>query len=98
MGGWAGENFFGTISQGYATGPVTGGAHVGGLVGQNHYATVEFSFWDIDTSGQTESGGGTGLSTAEMQTEITFTAAGWDFDAVWHMLPEGSYPYLRALP
>ena len=98
VGGLAGENFFGTISQCYATGPVTGESHVGGLVGQNNYATVEFSFWDIDTGGQTESGGGTGLSTAEMQTEITFTAAGWDFDAVWHMLPEGSYPYLRALP
>ena len=38
-----------------------------------------WSFWDIGTSGQTESAGGTGLTTAEMQDIEIFLDAGWDF-------------------
>ena len=36
-------------------------------------------FWDIQTSGQATSAGGTGKTTAEMQTAKTFLDAGWDF-------------------
>jgi hypothetical protein len=76
---------------------VTGGEYgVGGLVGDNMMGmggAVEFSFWDTETSGMATSFGGTGLTTAEMQTESTFT--GWDFVDVWYMLEGGSYPYLQ---
>jgi len=36
-------------------------------------------FWNIETSRQTKSCGGTGKTTAEMQTARTFLSAGWDF-------------------
>ena len=36
------------------------------------------SLWDTETSGTTYSSGGTGKTIAEMQTESTFTDAGWD--------------------
>jgi hypothetical protein len=37
------------------------------------------SGWNIETSCQTLSDGGTGKTTAEMQTTTTFLEAGWDF-------------------
>ena len=73
---------------------VTGaGDREGGLVGVNN-GTVTACFWDTETSGLSTSAGGTGLGTALMQTESTFTDTGWDFVSVWNMLPEGSYPHL----
>jgi hypothetical protein len=58
---------------------VSGDDPVGGLVGDDLKGTVKDSFWDIQTSGQAASAGGTGKTTAEMQMESTFTDAGWDF-------------------
>ena len=52
------------------------------------------SFWDTQTSGQTASSGGTGKTTAEMQTISTFCYAGWDFVNVWNMPWAGGYPIL----
>ena len=40
---------------------------------------VTHSFWDIETSGQSSSAGGFGMSTAQMQDIDTFSSAGWDF-------------------
>ena len=48
------------------------------MVGSNQL-TVVASFWDTQTSGQATSAGGTGKTTAEMQTAKTFLDAGWDF-------------------
>ncbi|MGI6460283.1 MAG: PASTA domain-containing protein [Candidatus Hydrogenedentales bacterium] len=98
-GGLVGNNPAGFISACYATGAVSGsGAQLGGLVGQNGGGVVEYSFWDVETSGITQSDGGTGLSTAQMETQSTFARAGWDFSSVWYMLAGGSYPYLVNLP
>jgi hypothetical protein len=36
-------------------------------------------FWDVETSGLSESDGGTGLTTAQMQDPNIFADAGWDF-------------------
>jgi hypothetical protein len=99
IGGLVGENY-GTIINCYATGSVSGGASVGGLVGGNN-GTVSASFWDIESSGQDWSDGGTGLLTNEMQTISTFTYAGWDFvgetvngiEDIW-FIPQGDYPHL----
>ena len=54
VGGLAGQNF-GTISQSYATGAVSGSTNLGGLLGQGGFgSTVTQSYWDIQSSGQTE--------------------------------------------
>lgn len=87
----------------YATGAVTGSSYVGGLIGYN-YNPVNACFWDINTTGQETSYGGTGKTTAEMQTKSTFTDAGWDFtnetvngtSDIWRMCTDGiMYPRLN---
>ena len=91
----------GRIRSCYSVGRVTGSADVGGLVGSN-WGAVEFSFWDIETSGQTTSAGGAGKTTAEMQTASTFLDAGWDFvdettngsEDTWWILEGQDYPRL----
>ena len=103
-GGLVAENY-GTVSNCYATGNVWGGDYAGGLIAENH-DTVTASFWDTQTSGQATSAGGTGKATAEMQTQSTFTDAGWDFvgetangtDDIWIIFGgEPDYPKLTAI-
>jgi hypothetical protein len=77
-GGLLGRGFLGTITQCYSTGSVQGDKLTGGLVGSALNAATA-SFWDTQTSGIATSCGGTGQTTAEMQTAKTFTDAGWDF-------------------
>ena len=99
VGGLVGFNW-GTITDCYATGSISGN-YVGGLVGYNG-GKVYNSFWDIQTSGQAESEGGEGKTTAEMQTLRTFTDAGWDFvdetengtEDIWWILEGQDYPRL----
>jgi hypothetical protein len=91
VGGLCGANC-GTISNCYAMGEVNGSS-VGGLCGTN-YRTISGCFWDMETSRQTTSDGGTGKTTAEMKTLSTFTDAGWDFTNTWWM-PIGDYPRLQ---
>ena len=84
----------GAISKCHATGRVTGNYYFGGLVGSAGGSTITDSFWDVNSSGQTTSAGGTGKTTAEMYTQSTFT--NWDFATpVWKMVWEGTdYPKL----
>jgi hypothetical protein len=56
------------------------------------------SFWDIETSGEPNSAGGTGKTTAEMKTMSTFTDAGWDFVEIWGIGENQTYPFLRTEP
>jgi hypothetical protein len=81
----------------FSTGKVNGNSDIGGLVGYNPRGTVEDSFWDKDTSGRTNSDGGTGLSTSKMKTSGTFTDAGWDLDSIWNLTVGLTYPYFRYL-
>jgi hypothetical protein len=67
-------------------------------VGYDYFGTVTASFWDIDTSGQLTSAGGTGKTTAEMKTKSTFTDAGWDFVEIWDIGENQTYPFLRTEP
>jgi hypothetical protein len=92
--GFLGQLFPGYIFTSYSTGFVKdyGG---GGLVGYNISGVIEGSFWDMETSGQVESDGGMGKTTAEMKTESTFTNAGWDFVEIWDIGEKQTYPYLR---
>jgi len=106
IGGLVGLNAA-AVTQCYSTGAVSGPYDAGGLVGQNWHGTVTQCFWDVDTSGlhnmcgiQTDAIGcddSFGKTTVEMQTESTFTKAGWDFVSIWRM-PENDYPHLRWEP
>ena len=80
-----------------------GNSRISGLVGTGYDPNdIHGSFWGIETSGQTVSFGGTGLTTAEMQTAGTFLEAGWDFideidngnDDIWWILGGQDYPRL----
>ena len=123
-GGLVGLNSYGTITNTYATGNVTGMSVQGGLVGflhggsiNNSYSTGQVSgsgsvhglvgvlqgsgstnnsFWDINTSGQNTSYGGTGLTTAQMQTSLDFLSVGWDLTNTWIVYNGNTYPLLRA--
>ena len=86
------------VSNCYATGSVSGSSIVGGLVGYDYFGTVTASFWDIDTSGQAISAGGTGKTTVQMQTQSIFTDAGWNFVEIWGIGENQTYPYLRIYP
>jgi hypothetical protein len=101
VGGLVGYNDNGTIDNCYSMASVEGVEHVGGLAGYNFRGTVTTSFWDIQTSNQATSDGGTGLPTAQMQIQVTFTDAGWDFvgetangiEDIW-FIPQQDYPHL----
>ncbi|MHC4460526.1 MAG: GLUG motif-containing protein [Planctomycetota bacterium] len=96
-GGLAGYNFAGLgegyISNSYSTGRVTG-RYSGGFVANSSIPTSN-CFWDKETSGKSSSDGGeTGLMTEQMQTESTFTDAGWDLVNIWDICEGTNYPRL----
>jgi hypothetical protein len=97
-GGLVGLNWpstTGSIINCYSTGASNGG----GLIGENVDGVITASFWDWQASGSSWSDGGTSKTTAEMQTQSTFTDAGWDFineiingtEDIWY-LTIGQYP------
>jgi hypothetical protein len=80
---------------------VLSGTTAGGLIETNETTgtfQVTSSYWDMNTSGQATSAGGTGKTTAEMKTQSTFS--GWDFSSIWEMdsSTNSGYPYLRSNP
>jgi hypothetical protein len=107
VGGLVGFNH-GTVSKCYSVGSVTGGPHVGGLVGLSDGAVI-VSGWDIETSGQATSSGGTGKTTAQMKDFTTYLASGWDIIAVdhdydrntgyiWNIVDDVTYAFLSWQP
>lgn len=108
VGGLVGHNRA-SVSNCHSTASVTGYEDVGGLVGRNYEGTVNNSFWDTETSGQTTSDGGTGNTTAEMQDIATFSGAAWGIVAVgslvernpayiWNIVDDETYPFLSWQP
>ncbi|MHC4417106.1 MAG: GLUG motif-containing protein [Planctomycetota bacterium] len=101
-GGLVGYNSDGSVSYSYSTGAVAGVNDVGGLIGGGYDGEASSCFWDVNSSGQGSSDGGTGKTTAEMQTESTFTSAGWDFvgevingpNDIWDICEGTNYPKL----
>jgi hypothetical protein len=87
----------GHVSQSYSTGRVTGGplTRTGGLIGFNWNAWEPgiSSYWDIQTSGQSTSEGGTPLTTAQLQSSTL--PAGFD-PSVWSA-KAGEYPKLTGV-
>ena len=102
VGGLVGSHH-GMIMNSYATiGGVSGsGSHLGGLIGMaSSTATVIASYWDTERSGIESSAGGSGKTTAELQTPIVsgttatevyyrWNTSDWDFGDSNH------YPALR---
>jgi hypothetical protein len=107
VGGLVGSNYQATVSNSYSTGSVSGNNTIGGLVGDNS-GSISNSFWDIETSGQATSAGGTGKTTAEMKDIATFSGAGWEICAVppgatnpaytWNIVANETYPFLSWQP
>ena len=118
VGGFVGENYGGSIlvKNCYSSGNVSGdGEDIGGFCGYQWYRTavMENCCWDVETSGMTvgynlssiQPGTATnivGLTTAQMQTESSFTDMRWDFvgestngtSQIWQMPQGGGYPEL----
>ena len=102
IGGLVGYNWDGDVTNSFSTGSVTAFDFFGGLIGHNRDGTIADSFWDVQTSGQSTSYGGTGLETTLMQTQSTFTDAGWDFmgestngtNDIWDICEGTNYPKL----
>ena len=91
------ERYPGWIYRCYSIGNVTGNytITIGGLVGCHAEGEIGDCFWDVNTSTQTTSAGGTPKTTAEMKTIDTFIDAGWDFAEVWGIGEHQTYPFLR---
>ncbi len=83
------------IIRSYSTGFVTGSIEAGGFLGQSYNGdTSNACYWDTQTSGRATSFAGTGLTTAQMKQQASFS--GWNFNSVWHITEGLSYPKLRA--
>lgn len=95
-GGLVGYQYVeGTIDQSYAAVDLKVAQYsyndIGGLIGYSTRTIAPGSFWDQTVSGQAVSAGGTGKTTAQLQTPDTFIDAGWDAEDVWK-LQAGAYP------
>ncbi len=95
-----------SVSNCYSAGVVSGDGRIGGLVGGHLFGTYTGCFWDTDINPDVNGFGNayddpnvTGKTTAEMQTQSTFTDAGWDFigestngtEDIWYC-DEPNYP------
>ena len=83
VGGLVGNNqSTGEIRAAYATGPVSGDSGVGGLVGTSGGGRVIAGYWDTSTSGRTQSAGGTGRTTALLQSPTGYSGiyGSWNVD------------------
>lgn len=89
----------GDLNDSYSIGVVSGksgSSSVGGFVGQANSASCDQtdSVWDTDTSGQSTSAVGTGKTTSDMKSAITYTSRGWS-SSIWS-ISDGSYPSFAA--
>ncbi len=102
VGGLVGEIDMCQVLNCWSAGIVQGQERVGGLIGNELWRWAWNCFWDTQASGCTSSDGGTGKTTAEMQTAGTFLAARWDFvgetangtEDIWWILEGKDYPRL----
>ena len=85
VGGLVGYNL-GSITASYAAGTVSGKKAASGLAYTDGVrgapGTATDSYWDTETSGQTASAGGTGKTTAELESPTGYAGiyAGWNVD------------------
>ncbi|MHC4561042.1 MAG: GLUG motif-containing protein, partial [Planctomycetota bacterium] len=108
VGGLVGVNYeTGSIANSYSTGVVSGDDNVGGLVGGDDVpqifvvfvgggdsALVTHCVWDMETSGQTASAAGAGLTTGEMMDSYMLGLNGFANDPNWVLDDGHDYPRL----
>jgi hypothetical protein len=99
-GGLVGSNS-GDVLNCFASGVVDANVNIGGFVGNDGRGSYTKCFWDetanpdVNGIGNTTDPNVIAKITAEMQTESTFTDAGWDFVEVWGIGEGQTYPFLR---
>ncbi len=94
-GGLVGQVQSGRAYNCYSAGRVSGDQFVGGFTANIRVmGSVTHCFWDIETSGNSTSPGGTGKTTVEMQTITTFSDVAWDFVSAWTICDGMNYPVL----
>ncbi len=100
VGGFIGYQSSSNTANCYSNGSVMGNSYTGGFIGVQSSSVATHCFWDTASSGQQSSAGGTGKSTAEMKSYLTFT--GWSFkgigsDTIWNIghSRNSGYPYLN---
>jgi filamentous hemagglutinin family protein len=92
----------GTIQTSWASGAVAGGSQstTGGLVGGTSWTqqalpqNVVNSYWDILTTNQQSSAGGSGLSSSSPFMQASYQ--GFDFGSTWFMIDGQTRPFLRS--
>jgi len=110
VGGLIGGSYDGIVINSYATSHVVASEaqHVGGLVG---FATITWpvnSYWNKESSGLEGDNDGVGNQTLATSGVVGYDTnvmimmlnsvpvyVDWDFDYIWTIIPEESYPYLR---
>ncbi|MDD3159704.1 MAG: GLUG motif-containing protein [Candidatus ainarchaeum sp.] len=101
IGGLIGLNSVSYVSNSFSTGEVIGNNNIGGLIGENIGSSYEFLFWsyyDLNTSNQSDTGKGEGKTTLELTNvpiESEDVYVGWDFDTIWSHDLNGQYPTLK---
>ncbi|MBN2017259.1 MAG: T9SS type A sorting domain-containing protein [Candidatus Cloacimonetes bacterium] len=97
IGGLVGEQGEDAIVEySYSVGNVSGNSPTGGLIGYNNRGIVQYGFWNIETSSQSSSAGGVGLTTNQMIQKDSFT--NWNFVDTWILEENVTYPYLISIP
>ena len=86
----------GSLTRVFATGRVKSIGYPGGLTANNQGSIVD-GFWDRETTQQSSSQGGSGKTTAELQTPTSNTGiyAGWSTSR-WDFGGQTQYPALKA--
>jgi hypothetical protein len=88
----------GEVHMSYAAGPISAETRCGGLIGvYDAECIVNSCFWDVEATGVAHSDGGTGLTTAELQSRQRLRDAFWWFmpnalGAFWVVRGDRDYP------
>lgn len=93
-GGLVGITYGGTIKNAYSAGKIFSMSDSGGLIGKsvNPAPNILSSYWDIESTGQSNSAGGIRKTTAQMHQQSTYKD--WDFINIWGIQEGKSYPFL----
>lgn len=101
VGGLVGLGWSWGIIRSHSFGQVIGNTNAGGLVGSLSMGWVSNSFYDNETSGQSDTGKGEPKSTSEMQDFNTFDGVDWNIsllenfiDEIWKIRDGVDYPRL----
>ncbi len=89
----------GELEKSHSVSVITGNDYVGGLIGHLNNGNISDSFFDKDISKVSEAVGNVsdvsgGTNTINMVKDTIFTSASWDFNTIWTIVEDESYPYL----